>query len=823
MSDAQFVLSPSAAPPPTEADYEAIFAAVMETARGRWFLAEFAKRNRNADSELVLAALDRVESVWRQRRETSPAERVRFDLLEMAKAIAQTKSEIAAITPEGEAKGTLVEATEELGSIVQTTEQATSAILAAAEQVQEIAWTLREHGTEGEVCDSLDQRATDIYSACSFQDLTGQRTRKVVDVMRFLEERIKAMIDIWGDTAPASPAAANAGHPPRISDAAEGHLDQPHIDEMMPAVRAAPAHQDPKMSGNGHDVAGHEMAVPAAEAPDPHGRHSGADEAPGPIADTQDAGTHEAGTDDGVHTASTHEAPAQDAAALDGAARDPAAQDAAVRDPAADDVAAQDLATHGIAGQDTSAQDVAAQDAAAQDAAAQDAAPQDLAVQVAAANDAAAQDVAGQDVAAKDAAAQDAGRNDAIADEVGVRDTGVGAGPGPDSVTAPGEIAAAMRAGSPAVTMAGATAMAAQLAPLDSMHEAESEPVSVPELEELRTDPAALLSRILAIIHVPTEQPSSDGPGAPDELLPESAAVPASPPVDVAASLYPAPEFETDVEIVVTSFTESVVTVAPAEDETQPAPADGGDHSEADILPLPGPISVTEAVEEMLLKVPGRTEVASPTQPADAAPFMTAEPEPAPETGGAEKPAQELPRAVVIDAPGLTLAPSLVRTPLSEEVRSALSEHQPALPEVALPLREVIRPESATAGAEVAPPEPEAIRPQPKAALPEVALREPEAIGSEPQATPSEPQATLPEVALREPEAIRPERKAAPPEELPTVPAMPAEPRFVAFSQTSPASAEPPSRKAAPVAAPRGDLLATIAALSDEEKIALFS
>ena len=53
MSDEHFSLSPTAPPPPTEADYEAIAAAVMETLRGRWFLAEFAKRNRNADTELI--------------------------------------------------------------------------------------------------------------------------------------------------------------------------------------------------------------------------------------------------------------------------------------------------------------------------------------------------------------------------------------------------------------------------------------------------------------------------------------------------------------------------------------------------------------------------------------------------------------------------------------------------------------------------------------------------------------------------------------------------------------------------------------------------
>ena len=41
--------------PLSETDYEAIAAAVMETARGRWFMAEFAKRNRQADTEQVLA------------------------------------------------------------------------------------------------------------------------------------------------------------------------------------------------------------------------------------------------------------------------------------------------------------------------------------------------------------------------------------------------------------------------------------------------------------------------------------------------------------------------------------------------------------------------------------------------------------------------------------------------------------------------------------------------------------------------------------------------------------------------------------------------
>jgi chemotaxis regulatin CheY-phosphate phosphatase CheZ len=94
--------------------------------------------------------------------------------------------------------GKIEDAAVELDAIVSTTEQATSEILAAAEQVQEIAWTLREQGTEASVCDKLDELMTQTYTACSFQDLTGQRIRKIVNVLNFLEARIEAMNLIWG-------------------------------------------------------------------------------------------------------------------------------------------------------------------------------------------------------------------------------------------------------------------------------------------------------------------------------------------------------------------------------------------------------------------------------------------------------------------------------------------------------------------------------------------------------------------------------------------------------------------------------------------------
>ncbi|MCZ8315165.1 hypothetical protein [Phreatobacter sp.] len=192
-----------------EADYEAIEQAVMETARGRWFLAEYARRNRHADTGAVLDAIGRLEGAM-SARPSGDLERVRLDIREMAHAIARTKAEIAAIKPEGATTqaGHFEDASVELDAIVQATETATGDILSAAETIQEIAWTLREMGAENEVCDLIDTKTTDIYTACSFQDITGQRTRKVINVLRFLEERIDTMMAIWGEPLVAPSSAA---------------------------------------------------------------------------------------------------------------------------------------------------------------------------------------------------------------------------------------------------------------------------------------------------------------------------------------------------------------------------------------------------------------------------------------------------------------------------------------------------------------------------------------------------------------------------------------------------------------------------------------
>jgi hypothetical protein len=249
------------APTPSEQDYEAILGAVVETARGRWFLDEYARRNRYADTRQVLDAIERIEA--RLRGDTAtPHERVRFDLIEMAKAIARTRAEIAAIKPDAEHDGKIGAASVELDAIVRATESATSDVLAAAEQIQEIAWTMREADSDPAVCDQLDARATEIYTACSFQDLTGQRIHKVIDVLHYLEQRINAMIAIWGDADVGAPTEAKGADGfAGSAAAASAGLDQADVDMVLHLEPGRPAgiaeHAEPEAGSSGEDDDAH--------------------------------------------------------------------------------------------------------------------------------------------------------------------------------------------------------------------------------------------------------------------------------------------------------------------------------------------------------------------------------------------------------------------------------------------------------------------------------------------------------------------------------------------------------------------------------------
>jgi hypothetical protein len=269
--------------------YEAIASAIGASARGRWFLAEHARRNRTDDTDRLLGAIARLEHTVTADRGQAAAGHLHGQLVEMAEAISRTKTEIAAIGAPSSAQAHPSEAPLALDGLVRETEQATSDILGAAEAIQEAAWTLRERGAEMPVCDVLDRHATAIYTACSFQDLTAQRTARIVYTLRYLEDRLSAMIAIWGSAPARDSARVEEAEEERIAGPQPGaepvDLRQTDCDRYItlevPAVTAAALVARPGSPALHEDIA----FLPVSAATEPEAASTPDEPADGPVAD----------------------------------------------------------------------------------------------------------------------------------------------------------------------------------------------------------------------------------------------------------------------------------------------------------------------------------------------------------------------------------------------------------------------------------------------------------------------------------------------------------------------------------------------------------
>ncbi len=170
--------------PIRHADYEAIEAALLESARGRWFLAEYSRRNRSADTRMLLDAITRLEATRLRPRDRGGLEPLLDDLRDMHGRIAGVRGAIAAPAPAA-------------------AETAPLDMLGAAEAIQETAWRLRETGVDTAVCDRLDAQTAALCAACATQSDAPPATSDMIALLRDLEMRLELMIGVWGRDRPA--------------------------------------------------------------------------------------------------------------------------------------------------------------------------------------------------------------------------------------------------------------------------------------------------------------------------------------------------------------------------------------------------------------------------------------------------------------------------------------------------------------------------------------------------------------------------------------------------------------------------------------------
>lgn len=134
------------------------------------------------------------------RRDQAEAMKIKAEMDLIYEAINRTKREIATLHVSGCNGQELSRVTNELDAVVMGTEQATETILASAELIDERAGLLaaKLKGDDHGLAADIQEHTVQIFEACNFQDLTGQRITKVVGALRFVEERIIKMMEIWG-------------------------------------------------------------------------------------------------------------------------------------------------------------------------------------------------------------------------------------------------------------------------------------------------------------------------------------------------------------------------------------------------------------------------------------------------------------------------------------------------------------------------------------------------------------------------------------------------------------------------------------------------
>lgn len=162
----------------TDEDYSAIEAAVMETERGRWFLAEYARRNRSADTASILEALTKLEQM------SEPSGGPAGGVSEVLAMLAELKS----------APWQGVTYREPRPAHERPQQAAQGAITATrrtAEKIREVAYELRETGRNEMFADALELYCQDLGGAADLEEDAVRRLADIAGMLVMIEARLR--------------------------------------------------------------------------------------------------------------------------------------------------------------------------------------------------------------------------------------------------------------------------------------------------------------------------------------------------------------------------------------------------------------------------------------------------------------------------------------------------------------------------------------------------------------------------------------------------------------------------------------------------------
>lgn len=143
--------------------------------------------------------------------------KLKAEVVSLVQYIRRFREEIAQVVAAEGTQSRFDNVADQLDAIVLATEDATNSILERMETIDQTVEKLRHCSDDAEknaLCDTINEQTMSAIEDCTFQDITGQRVTKIVRSVKFVEQRVYTMIELWGheeiDRLASEYAAENA-------------------------------------------------------------------------------------------------------------------------------------------------------------------------------------------------------------------------------------------------------------------------------------------------------------------------------------------------------------------------------------------------------------------------------------------------------------------------------------------------------------------------------------------------------------------------------------------------------------------------------------
>lgn len=126
------------------------------------------------------------------------------ELLELKKTIESLHSQLASMQPDGLSRDKIPDAASELDAVVGATEKATETIMENCEKIIEAT-----KDSPPDLFQQVETHIVKIFEACTFQDIVGQRIKKVMTCLKEIDAKTASVLKALQQEDGATPAAAN--------------------------------------------------------------------------------------------------------------------------------------------------------------------------------------------------------------------------------------------------------------------------------------------------------------------------------------------------------------------------------------------------------------------------------------------------------------------------------------------------------------------------------------------------------------------------------------------------------------------------------------